>query len=136
MKDYGDPSNVNKVLEIMKKDKPQLINKTSTVGEVEDAVKQNEVDDASINADAITASSEDNIVQPDDLESEVKEPENFDDLEAGIQEPKDWKDMVDKYVQETADKLDAIQKEQKKMSQKLDDLISPPTEPQNTLCEK
>lgn len=136
MKDYGDPSNVNKVLEIMKKDKPQLINKTSTVGEVEDAVKQNEVDDASINADAITASSEDNIVQPDDLESEVKEPENFDDLETGIQEPKDWKDMVDKYVQETADKLDAIQKEQKKMSQKLDDLISPPTEPQNTLCEK
>ena len=136
MKDYGDPSNVNKVLEIMKKDKPQLINKTSTVGEVEDAVKQNEVDDASINADAITASSEDNIVQPDDLESEVKEPENFDDLEAGIQEPKDWKDTVDKYVQETADKLDAIQKEQKKMSQKLDDLISPPTEPQNTLCEK
>ena len=136
MKDYGDPSNVNKVLEIMKKDKPQLINKTSTVGEVEDAVKQNEVDDASVNADAITASSEDNIVQPDDLESEVKEPENFDDLEAGIQEPKDWKDMVDKHVQETADKLDAIQKEQKKMSQKLDDLISPPTEPQNTLCEK
>ena len=136
MKDYGDPSNVNKVLEIMKKDKPQLINKTSTVGEVEDAVKQNEVDDASVNADAITASSEDNIVQPDDLESEVKEPENFDDLEAGIQEPKDWKDMVDKYVQETADKLDAIQKEQKKMSQKLDDLISPSTEPQNTLCEK
>lgn len=135
MKDYGDPSNVNKVLEIMKKDKPQLINKTSTVGEVEDAVKQNEVDDASVNADAITASSEDNIVQPDDLESGIQEPENFDDLEAGIQEPKDWKDMIDKYVQETADKLDALQKEQKKMNQKLDDLISPPTEPQNTLCE-
>lgn len=136
MKDYGDPSNVNKVLEIMKKDKPQLINKTSTVGEVEDAVKQNEVDDASINADAISASSEDSIVQPNDLESEVKEPENFDDLEAGIQEPKDWKDMVDKYVQETADKLDAIQEEQKKMIQKLDDLISPPTDPENTMCEK
>ena len=135
MKDYGDPSNVNKVLEIMKKDKPQLINKTSTVGEVEDAVKQNEVDDASINADAIAASSEDNIVQPDDLESGIQEPENFDDLEAGIQEPKDWKDMIDKYVQETAGKLDALQKEQEKMNQKLDDLISPPTEPQNTLCE-
>ena len=82
MKDYGDPSNVNKVLEIMKKDKPQLINKTSTVGEVEDAVKQNEVDDASVNADAIAASSEDNIVQPDDLESGIQEPENFDDLSA------------------------------------------------------
>lgn len=136
MKDYGDPSNVNKVLEIMKKDKPQLINKTSTVGEVEDAVKQNEVDDASVNADAIAASSEDNIVQPDDLESGIQEPENFDDLEAGIQEPKDWKDMVNKYVQETADKLDALQKEQEKMKQKLDDLISPPTEPENTLCEK
>ena len=136
MKDYGDPSNVNKVLEIMKKDKPQLINKTSTVGEVEDAVKQNEVNDASVNADAIAASSEDNIVQPNDLESGIQEPENFDDLEAGIQEPKDWKDMIDKYVQETADKLDALQKEQEKMNQKLDDLISPPTEPQNTLCEK
>ena len=44
--------------------------------------------------------------------------------------------MIDKYVQETADKLDALQKEQEKMNQKLDDLISPPTEPQNTLCEK
>ena len=136
MKDYGDPSNVNKVLEIMDKSKPQTPKKESTVGEIEDAVSQNEVDDASINADAISASTEDSVTEPDnaDLETGVQEPVADDDLEAEVKEPKDWTEAIAQHIKEMADVLDEVQKKAKKEAQNLDDLASAPEDPENTLC--
>lgn len=136
MKDYGDPSNVNKVLEIMDKSKPQTPKKESTVGEVEDAVSQNEIDDASINADAISASIEDSAIEPDntDLETEVQEPISDDDLEAEVKEPLDWTEAIAQHIKEMADVLDEAQKKAKEKAQKLDDLASAPEDPENTLC--
>lgn len=136
MKDYGDPSNVNKVLEIMDKSKPQTPKKESTVGEVEDAVSQNEIDDASINADAISASTEDSVTEPDntDLETGVQEPISDDDLEAEVKEPLDWTEAIAQHIKEMADVLDEAQKKAKEEAQKLDDLASAPEDPENTLC--
>ena len=136
MKDYGDPSNVNKVLEIMDKSKPQTPKKESTVGEVEDAVSQNEVDDANINADAISASIEDSATEPNnaDLETGVQEPVADDDLEAEVKEPKDWTEEIAQHIKEMADVLDEVQKKAKKEAQNLDDLASAPEDPENTLC--
>ena len=136
MKDYGDPSNVNKVLEIMDKSKPQTPKKESTVGEVEDAVSQNEIDDASINADAISASIEDSAIEPNntDLETEVQEPISDDDLEAEVKEPLDWTEAIAQHIKEMADVLDEVQRKAKEEAQKLDDLASAPEDPENTLC--
>ena len=92
--------------------------------------------DASINADAISASIEDSAIEPNntDLETGVQEPISDDDLEAEVKEPLDWTEAIAQHIKEMADVLDEVQRKAKEEAQKLDDLASAPEDPENTLC--